>query len=112
VLRFPYARLDRAVTDAEPTGIVKILVDRRGKILGSSMLGARAGELVATLAVAMRNKLSASDIAETIHAYPTYALASRRAADRWLERQLDSPLLGLLGRVLGYRGVRKGSAAL
>ena len=91
---------------------MKAFADTKGRILGASILGARAGEMIAEFSLAMRGGLKLGKIAETIHAYPTYALANRRAADGRGNRQLDSRLLGLLGKVLRYRGERRGSAAL
>ena len=112
VYDFPFSKLDRAITESETTGLVKAFASPRGDILGASILGARAGEMIAEFSLAMRGGLKLSTVAETIHAYPTYALGNRRAADRWYNKQLDSPLLGLLGKILGYRGQRRGSAAL
>jgi len=112
VLRFPFRSTDRAITDGETDGMVKVLADRRGRVLGASVLGARAGELINTWSLAIRKGLRVGDVSAAIHPFPTYSLANRRAADRWEERQLDSPLLALLGRVFGYRGVRKGSGVL
>lgn len=112
VLRFPFAKLDRAITEAETVGEVKIFASRSGRILGASILGAHAGEMISEYALAMRNGLGLSQIARTVHPYPTFLLGNRRAADEFVARQLDSPLLGLLGRILRYRGRRKGSVAL
>jgi pyruvate/2-oxoglutarate dehydrogenase complex dihydrolipoamide dehydrogenase (E3) component len=112
VLRFPFEKLDRAVTDAETVGEVKVFAGASGRILGASIVGASAGEMISEYALAMRHGLRLSHIADTIHPYPTFILGNRRAADRFVEKQLDSPLLGLLGRVLRYRGERRGSAAL
>jgi pyruvate/2-oxoglutarate dehydrogenase complex dihydrolipoamide dehydrogenase (E3) component len=109
---FPFEKLDRAVTETETTGEVKVFTDRSGKILGASILGAHAGEMIAEYALAMRNGIRLSQIADTIHPYPTYMLGNRRAADRFVARQLDSPLLAILGKVLGYRGERRGSTVL
>lgn len=109
---FSFEKLDRAVVESETVGEVKVFTDRSGRILGASILGAHAGEMITEYALAMRNGIRLSRIAETIHAYPTYMLGNRRAADQFVARQLDSPLLGLLGKVLGYRGQRRGSAAL
>jgi len=111
VLRFPFAKLDRAITEAEISGAIKVFASRSGRILGASILGAHAGEMISEYALAMRNGLRISQIARTIHPYPTFLLGNRRAADEFVARQLDSPLLGLLGRILRYRGQRKGSAA-
>lgn len=111
-LRFPFQKLDRAVTEGETEGEVKVFAGKSGRILGASILGAQAGEMIAEYAVAMRNRLRVPQISDTIHAYPTFALGNRRAADQFVEKQLDSRPLGLLGKVLRYRGRRGGSAAL
>jgi pyruvate/2-oxoglutarate dehydrogenase complex dihydrolipoamide dehydrogenase (E3) component len=110
--RFPFASLDRAITDGETRGEVKVFADHHGRILGASILGAYAGEMISEYALAMRNNIRLPQIAGTIHPYPTYLLANRRAADRFVAKQLDSPLLGILGRILGYRGQRRGSSVL
>jgi pyruvate/2-oxoglutarate dehydrogenase complex dihydrolipoamide dehydrogenase (E3) component len=110
--RFPFEKLDRAVTEAETTGEVNVFADSSGRILGASILGAHAGEMIAEYALAMRAGIDLSGIAETIHTYPTYMLGNRRAADRFVARQLDSPLLAIWGRILGYRGKRRGSTVL
>jgi pyruvate/2-oxoglutarate dehydrogenase complex dihydrolipoamide dehydrogenase (E3) component len=112
IARFAFEKLDRAVTDSNTTGDIKVFADKKGRILGASILGAHAGELICEYALAMRNGLRLSQIAETIHPYPTYMLGNRRTADGFVARQLDSPLLGLLGRVLRYRGQRRGSSVL
>ena len=106
VYRFPFGKIDRAVVEVETTGLVKVLADASGRILGASILGARAGEMIAEWALAMRNGVRLKQISDTIHPYPTYMLGNRQAADQWNSKRLDSPLLGLLGKLLGYRGVR------
>jgi pyruvate/2-oxoglutarate dehydrogenase complex dihydrolipoamide dehydrogenase (E3) component len=112
VYRFPFRKLDRAITEGEQVGEIKVMATKRGRILGASIVGANAGEMISEYALAIRHGLSLSQISATIHPYPTYMLGNRRAADQAAIRQLDSPWLGLLGRLLGLRGVRKGSAAL
>ena len=110
VYRFPFASLDRAIVDGDTRGEVKVFADRQGRILGASILGAHAGEMISEFALAMRNNLRLAQVANTIHPYPTYLLGNRRAADRFVARQLASPLLGVLGRILGYRGQHGGHA--
>lgn len=112
VFRFPFAKLDRAITDSETEGEVKVFADPRGRILGVSILGANGGEMISEYALAMRHGLGLSQIAGTIHPYPTYMFGNRQTADRFLARQLDSSLLGILGKLLRYRGQRRGSGAL
>ncbi|HEX4227763.1 MAG TPA: FAD-dependent oxidoreductase [Bryobacteraceae bacterium] len=110
--RFPFTSLDRAITDGDTRGEVKVFADRSGRILGASIFGAHAGEMISEFALAMRNNLRLSQVASTIHPYPTYSLANRRVADLFVAKQLDSPLLGILGRILRYRGQRRGSSML
>ena len=112
VFCFPFTKLDRAITESEANGQVKVFADSRGRILGASILGANAGEMISEYALAMRHGLRLSQIADTIHPYPTYMLGNRRTADQFVARHLDSPLLALLGRALRYRGERRGSGAL
>jgi len=77
VAEFPLAELDRAIVDRATTGFARLLL-HRGRILGASLVGAHAGELVHELALAMRVKAKARDITELVHAYPTYAQIHRR----------------------------------
>ena len=112
VYRFPFSKIDRAVVEVETAGLVKVLANPSGRILGVSILGARGGEMISEWALAMRNGVRLKQISDTIHPYPTYMLGNRQAADQWNNNRLDSPLLGLLGKLFGYRGVRKGAAAL
>ncbi|RMH70090.1 MAG: FAD-dependent oxidoreductase [Bacteroidetes bacterium] len=105
VYRFPYARLDRAVTDGEPAGLIQVYAKAwNGKILGVDILGARAGELISEYALAMKNGVTLRRIADTIHPYPSYGLGVRRAADQWYARKQSTALIRLVQRVFGYRG--------
>jgi len=112
VYRFPFTKIDRAITDVETAGLIKVLAGKSGKILGASILGAHGGEMIAEYAVAMRNGVRLQQLSETIHPYPTYMLGNRQTADQVNLKWLDSPLLGILGRCFGYRGVRKGVSAI
>ena len=107
---FPFERLDRAITEGETRGEAKVFADSRGIILGVSILGGHAGEMISEYALAMRNGLRLSDIANTIHPYPTFLLGNRRAADQFVAKQLDSPLLAVLGRSLLRLSVDRGKA--
>lgn len=105
VYRFPYTKVDRAITDGTTTGQIKVLGTKwRGKILGVSILGERAGELISLYAVAMRNGVSLKKLADTIYPYPSYGLAARRAADQWYARKQFPWVIRMLQRVFRYRG--------
>ena len=112
VFRFPFAKLDRAITESQTEGEVKVFADSFGRILGASILGVNAGEMIAEYALAMRHNLHLSQIADTVHPYPTYMLGNRRTADQFVAKRLDSPMLAVLDRVFRYRGQRKGSSVI
>jgi pyruvate/2-oxoglutarate dehydrogenase complex dihydrolipoamide dehydrogenase (E3) component len=105
VYRFPFSKIDRAVTDRETTGMVKVFARKlNGRIYGASILGAHAGDMIGEFALAMRNKVSLRNMADTIHPYPTYALGNRRAADQWYVGKQSRIFVRLLKLVFRYHG--------
>ena len=90
VLRFPFKDIDRALAEVEPHGFVK-LVTHKKKILGASILGPHAGELLHELVLAMKTGATIADISATIHAYPTLAQVHRRTVNSFYSRKLFSP---------------------
>jgi pyruvate/2-oxoglutarate dehydrogenase complex dihydrolipoamide dehydrogenase (E3) component len=112
VYRFPFSRLDRAITESESTGLVKVFANSRGKVLGASILGAHAGEMIAEYALAIEAKAGLGTIASTIHPYPTYALANRRAADTFAMKVLTPSRVGWIRRIFGFRGSTQGIVSL
>ncbi len=69
----PIAIVGRANTENEMNGFVKVLTDKNEKIIGASIVGPRAGEMIHELALAMKLRAKASDIASMIHAFPTFS---------------------------------------
>ena len=105
VYRFPFTKIDRALTDRETTGLIKVWARKfDGRIYGASILGAHAGEMIGEFALAMRNKVTLRNMADTIHPYPTYGLGNRRAADQWYVRKQSRTFVRLLQMIFGYRG--------
>lgn len=105
VYRFPFSKIDRAVTERETTGMVKVFARKfDGRIYGASILGDHAGDMIGEFALAMRNKVSLRKMADTIHPYPTYALGNRRAADQWYVRKQSRMLVRLLKLIFRYHG--------
>lgn len=103
--RFPYSRVDRALTDGVPEGVIKVYGRRRsGKILGVDIVGASAGELLGEFSVAMKNGVTLRNIADTIHAYPTFALGARRLADQWYIKNHTPLFARVLKTIFRYRG--------
>ena len=68
------------------------------------MLGERAGELMSLYALAMKNGVTLREVADTIHAYPTYALGARRAADQWYAQKQYPWLVGGIKALRGFQG--------
>jgi len=101
--QFPLAELDRAITDRATSGFARILL-RRGRILGASLVGPHAGELIHELGLAMRVGAKAREITELVHAYPTYAQINRRTINSNYAHLLRSKklraLVWLLHRLL------------
>ncbi len=67
-----HEHVDRAVTEAETDGYTQLVVDKRGRVLGGTVVGPRAGETLGEISLAVKNRLTTSAIAGTTHAYPTY----------------------------------------
>ncbi|MEX0662419.1 MAG: FAD-dependent oxidoreductase [Balneolaceae bacterium] len=105
VYRFPFSKIDRAITDGQTTGLIKVYAKKwSGKILGASILGAHAGEMISQYALAMKNGVSLRDFADTIHPYPSYGLGARRAADQWYIKNQSTSLVKWIKRIFGYSG--------
>jgi pyruvate/2-oxoglutarate dehydrogenase complex dihydrolipoamide dehydrogenase (E3) component len=103
--RFPYNKIDRAITDGTTEGLIKIFAKKMsGKILGATVLGKQGGELISEYAVAMRNGITLRQISDTIHPYPSYGLGARRAADQWYVQSQSTWMVKLIKWVFGYRG--------
>lgn len=101
---FPFAEIDRAITDDDTAGMAKIITTRRGKIIGASIVGPKAGELIAEYSLAMSAGLSVSDLSKTIHLYPSLAQINRRVADIRLKTSLTPFKQKLLKKIFRLRG--------
>jgi pyruvate/2-oxoglutarate dehydrogenase complex dihydrolipoamide dehydrogenase (E3) component len=80
VLRWPFSENDRAVAEGRTAGLVKIVADRRGRILGTTIAGAGAGEMIALYALAVSRRMKLRDLVSLVVPYPTMAEAGKRAA--------------------------------
>lgn len=72
--------VDRAVTDGTTEGFTRLVLDRKGRVLGATIVGPRAGEAIAELVLAVKRGLRARDLAGAVHAYPTYTYGPWDAA--------------------------------
>lgn len=99
VTRYDIAQLDRAIADNEARGFVKVLtVPGKDRILGVTLVGAHAGELIAEYVLAMKHRIGLNKILGTIHIYPTLAEANKYAAGNWKKAHAPHGLLALVER--------------
>jgi pyruvate/2-oxoglutarate dehydrogenase complex dihydrolipoamide dehydrogenase (E3) component/uncharacterized membrane protein YdjX (TVP38/TMEM64 family) len=94
VARFDIGELDRAIADSEASGFVKVLTEPgKDRILGVTIVGAHAGELLAEYVLAMKHGLGLNKVLGTIHTYPTLAEANKYAAGTWKRAHAPQGLL-------------------
>ncbi len=104
VLRWRFDENDRAQTERETEGFVKIVARRNGRILGASILGAGAGDLILPWALAISQKLKIGALANLVVPYPTRGEAGKRAAGSFYTPALFSPRTRRLVRFLAQFG--------
>jgi pyruvate/2-oxoglutarate dehydrogenase complex dihydrolipoamide dehydrogenase (E3) component len=86
---WPMERVDRALTEADAWGFIKLVHKKNGTLLGVTIVAGRAGEMIHEWIVALEHGLKVGDLAGVIHVYPTYSTASMQAAaairvEQWL----------------------------
>ena len=104
VLRWRFVENDRAQTERETEGMVKVVTRANGRILGTSILGAGAGDLILPWALAISQKLKIGALANLIVPYPTRGEASKRAAGSYYTPTLFSARTRRLVRLLARLG--------
>jgi pyruvate/2-oxoglutarate dehydrogenase complex dihydrolipoamide dehydrogenase (E3) component/uncharacterized membrane protein YdjX (TVP38/TMEM64 family) len=99
VTRFSLDELDRAIADSETQGFVKVLtVPGKDRILGVTIVGSHASDLLAEFVLAMKHGLGLNKILATIHIYPTLAEANKYAAGQWKRAHQPHRLLAWVRR--------------
>jgi pyruvate/2-oxoglutarate dehydrogenase complex dihydrolipoamide dehydrogenase (E3) component/uncharacterized membrane protein YdjX (TVP38/TMEM64 family) len=102
--RYDLADLDRAIADGTARGFVKVLtVPGRDRILGATIVGAHAGDLLAEYVLAMRQGIGLKKLLGTIHIYPTMAEANKYAAGQWQRNHQPVRLLAWVARWHAWR---------
>lgn len=104
VVKFNNEELDRAIADGSAHGFVKVLtVPGRDRILGVTIVGEHAGDLLAEFVLAMKHGLGLNKILGTIHIYPTLAEANKYAAGEWKRAHAPQGVLRWLKRFHAWR---------
>ncbi len=104
ILRWPFHENDRAQAERRPEGLVKVIATARGRVLGASVLGAQAGEVIQPWILAIANKIPLSAMAQMIAPYPTFGEANQRAAAGYFVEKLFNPRTKWLVRLLSRLG--------
>ena len=104
ILRFPFEENDRAIAEGATRGLVKVVATRRGRVLGASIVGAHAGELILPWVLAVKYRLGVGKLAQAIVPYPTLSEASARAAGSFHAPMLFGPRTKRLVRMLARLG--------
>jgi|TARA_R110002012_G_scaffold79709_11_gene202538 pyruvate/2-oxoglutarate dehydrogenase complex dihydrolipoamide dehydrogenase (E3) component/uncharacterized membrane protein YdjX (TVP38/TMEM64 family) len=104
VTRYDLDDLDRAIAESETRGFVKVLTPPgKDTILGATIVGAHAGELLVEYVLAMKHGLGLNKILGTIHSYPTMAEANKFAAGEWKKAHKPEALLALVEKYHNWR---------
>jgi pyruvate/2-oxoglutarate dehydrogenase complex dihydrolipoamide dehydrogenase (E3) component/uncharacterized membrane protein YdjX (TVP38/TMEM64 family) len=104
VTRYGLDDLDRAITDSAAQGFVKVLtVPGKDRILGVTIVGEHAGDLLAEFVLAMKYGIGLNKLLGTIHTYPTWAEANKYAAGEWKKAHAPQRVLALLERYHRWR---------
>jgi pyruvate/2-oxoglutarate dehydrogenase complex dihydrolipoamide dehydrogenase (E3) component/uncharacterized membrane protein YdjX (TVP38/TMEM64 family) len=104
VTRYGIDDLDRAIADSADHGFVKVLTQPgTDRILGATIVGAHAGELIQEFVLAMKHGLGLEKLLGTIHIYPTMNEASKYAAGNWKRAHAPQAALRWAGRFFAWR---------
>lgn len=104
VLRWPFAENDRAAAERKTEGLIKVITDSHARILGASIVGPGAGELILPWVMAVSQGMKVSTMASVIAPYPTMSEVSKRAAGSYYTPTLFSPRTRFVVRFLSMFG--------
>lgn len=108
VSKYDIADFDRAIADGNAHGFVKVLTKSgKDKILGVTIVGNHAGDLIAEFVLAMKYNIGLNKILGTIHIYPTLAEANKYAAKVWKKNHQPETLLKWVARYHAWRRGKK-----
>lgn len=93
VVRLPHDEVDRAVVEGRTDGFTALVLDRRGRIVGATVVGPRAGEVLAELTGAVRRGDRARDVAAVLHPYPAWSDGPWNASLREVRAGLEGPVV-------------------
>ncbi|WP_223701636.1 dihydrolipoyl dehydrogenase family protein [Sutcliffiella deserti] len=104
VFRVPLSKVDRFVADHQTEGFVKVITDKKGKILGAHAVGKHAGDFMQELIAAKQFNKKIGSLSNVIHPYPSHSAAVQQAADLyWRETLFEGKIQKLLERYVKWK---------
>jgi pyruvate/2-oxoglutarate dehydrogenase complex dihydrolipoamide dehydrogenase (E3) component len=100
--RYEFSDLDRAIVDGHDTGFVKVVTKPNGRILGATVVGTGAGELLMPLVLAMKRRMKLPQLSQVIYPYPTMAEGIKRTADSYYRAKFAGRTGDWLRRVVRW----------
>ena len=104
VVRWPYHENDRAQAERATRGHIKVVTDRKGRILGASIVGEQAGELIQIWSLAIAQRLKIKAMTSWISPYPTFSEINKRASIRYYVAVPSSPIIRKVVSLLAKLG--------
>lgn len=102
LVQLPNSELDRAITQCSTDGFTRVALDKKGRVIGATIVAPRAGEMLAELTLAVRLGLRTREIASTIHPYPTFSDGPWNVAVKDVRDRLRSPHMRQIFRALRW----------
>jgi pyruvate/2-oxoglutarate dehydrogenase complex dihydrolipoamide dehydrogenase (E3) component len=107
VTTWDIARVDRAKCDGDEDGFIKLVSNRRGVLIGATIVASRAGEMSGELSLAIAKGLDVGDVATAVHAYPTYTTALQQMTSQVATARWTSSAAGrVIARLMGFARAR------
>lgn len=100
VIREKYESYGRTIADGAPEGFVKVIATGRGRVLGATIVGESASELIHEWIMAIQEGIGLAKIMMMQHSFPTISLLNKRIAESWMMGKMASPLVQKLVKIL------------
>ena len=103
IYKFEYKNSDRGYTDIDKIGLIKVSVLKSGKIIGASILGSKAGELIHILQLAKTFDISFDKLSKMVYLYPTYADVIKQPSKQfYIKKLFNNPILKVLKKIKSF----------
>ena len=98
IIKRDFVTYGRTVADGHPEGFIKIITNKKGRILGVTIVGESASEIIHEWILAIQKKLTMFDIMMMQHSFPTIAMINKMAAEDWMMKKMKNPSIRKIAR--------------